>query len=432
MALKEIGHNVTVPGKRWKDPELTISVAKDLETVPGVPLSEEAVSFYDREYPLEALSVTQSAVFGWLRPLRTGKSEDAVRQARYYEEYMKPWTEWIKNSGEEKPTTEPSGEDVTEKIRQKAMELGCGLVGFTDVDERYIYQSKKKDLRYDLPNAICLAMEQDYEMTQATPGLTSEWTHDDMYQRQAGLAYELVAYINSLGYGAQVSGPAVSFGPNMPMFVKAGLGQVGANGILMSPHFGPWARLHIIFTDANVTYDKPVDYGIHAFCQICQVCTNRCPGRALQREKVWYRGAHKNKLSMRRCAPMVARYSSCGVCMKVCPIGAFGMKPVMDHYIETGTVLGKGTHNLEGFSLPGKGYYGPGELPKFDADTFDMPGGRLEDWMLIEFRDKLKETKDDESVDRAQLWADFREKVQESFGRNIVNEMAMDSGGELN
>ena len=48
MALKEIGHNVTVPGKRWKDPDLTISVAKDLETVPGVPLSEEAVSFYDR------------------------------------------------------------------------------------------------------------------------------------------------------------------------------------------------------------------------------------------------------------------------------------------------------------------------------------------------------------------------------------------------
>ena len=45
----------------------------------------------------------------------------------------------------------------------------------------------------------------------------------------------------------------------------------------------------IITTDALVTYDQPIDYGIHAFCSICQVCVNRCPGRALMREKVWWR-----------------------------------------------------------------------------------------------------------------------------------------------
>ena len=46
----------------------------------------------------------------------------------------------------------------------------------------------------------------------------------------------------------------------------------------------------VITTDAPVTYDEAVDYGIHKFCEVCQVCVNRCPGRALMRDKVWWRG----------------------------------------------------------------------------------------------------------------------------------------------
>jgi ferredoxin len=431
MALKEISHHVTRPGRKNDDPEVTIPIAKDLVTVPGVPTREDDVNFFSREYPIDSQSVNDSASFAWLRPLRQNSSEDALRQAKYYEGVMAPFAEWINKCGDQDPTAEPSGEDVTELVRHKARELGCGEVGFTFVDTRYIFKSKMAEVRPELTNAVCLAVEQDYEMTQQTPGLSSEWTHDDVYERQGVIAKQLVEYINSLGYRAQVSGPTIAYGPAMPMFVAAGLGQVGANGIMMSPHFGPWSRLQIIFTDAVVTHDEPIDYGIHAFCQICQVCTNRCPGRALQREKVWYRGAHKNKVTFKRCAPMIARYSSCGVCQKVCPIGAYGMKAVMNHYVETGEVLGKGTDNLEGYDLPGMGYFGPGDLPRFDRETFAMPRGRSEDWMLIQFRDKLIELKDDPTVNKAELWKEFREKVEETINRDFVTEMAMDSGGEL-
>jgi ferredoxin len=431
MALKEISHHVTRPGRRNDDPEVTIPIATDLVTVPGVPTREDDVNFYSREFPLDSQSVIESAASEWLGPIRRNNSPDSLRQLTYYAKVVAPFAEWVKDCGSQGPTTEASGVDVTELLRHKARELGCGEVGFTFVDKRYIFKSKMNEVRPELTNAMCLAVEQDYEMTQQTPGLASQWTHDDVYERQGFIAQELVGYINSLGYRAQVSGPTIAYGPAMPLFVQAGLGQVGANGIMMSPHFGPWSRLQIIFTDAVVTHDKPIDYGIHAFCQICQVCTNRCPGRALQREKVWYRGAHKNKVTFKRCNPMIARYSDCGVCQKVCPIGAYGMKPVMDHYIETGEVLGKGTHDLEGYELPGKGYYGPGELPRFDRETFEMPRGRSEDWMLIQFRDKLIELKDDPTVDRVQLWKEFREKVEETINRDFLTEMAMDSGGEL-
>jgi Pyruvate/2-oxoacid:ferredoxin oxidoreductase delta subunit len=146
----------------------------------------------------------------------------------------------------------------------------------------------------------------------------------------------------------------------------------------------------MVTTDANVTNDEPVDYGIHAFCQVCQVCVNRCPGRALMRDKIWWRGLEKNKLYFKRCRPVMARYLGCGVCMKVCPVQKYGLKNVMDHYAETGQVLGKGTHDLEGFELEGKGYFGPGELPAFDRGFFDMPRGTIEDFAFENFKEQAK------------------------------------------
>ena len=117
---------------------------------------------------------------------------------------------------------------------------------------------------------------------------------------------------------------------------------------------------------------------------------NRCPGRALVKEKVWYRGVEKNKLIYDRCRPVMARYEGCAVCMKVCPIQRYGMKPVMEHYVETGEVLGKGTDNLEGYSIRDKGYFGPGELPHFDHDFFQFPHGTREDWLFEKFKERLQ------------------------------------------
>ena len=113
----------------------------------------------------------------------------------------------------------------------------------------------------------------------------------------------------------------------IPLFVEAGLGQLGINGQLLSPHFGSRARLQVITTNATIAYDKPVDYGIHKFCDLCQVCSLRCPGRAITPDKVWFRGVEKNKLIFKRCRPVMTRYSGCGICIKVCPIQRYGMKP---------------------------------------------------------------------------------------------------------
>ena len=169
----------------------------------------------------------------------------------------------------------------------------------------------------------------------------------------------------------------------------------------------------LITTDAKVVYDEPIDYGIHAFCQVCQVCVNRCPGRALMRDKIWWRGLEKNKLYFKRCRPVMARYLGCGVCMKVCPIQKYGMKNVMEHYAETGQVLGKGTHDLEGYTMEDKGYFGPGELPVFDRDFFtSMPHGDATEWAFETFKEKAVAA-GGEITD--ELLAEFKEELGQAI-----------------
>ena len=405
------------PGRNPDEGPLSFPVAKDIQGVAGIPKRDNEISYHNREAPLESVAVAESASAQWASAVRLEFSPETADLYEDFQEEMTPVVEWIKATRDMEPTAKPSGDNVTELIRSKALELGYGEVGFAPFDPRYVYRSRRADLNPRLPTAICLALEQDFDATQTIPSIEAERAQGEAYRRQAELTKTLVDLILSLGYRVQVSGPTWHLGPMIPMFVEAGLGQLGVNGQLLSPRFGSRARLQMILTDAKVTHDKPVDYGIHKFCALCQVCVTRCPGRALEGQKLWYRGVEKNKLNFARCRPVMTRYSGCGVCMKVCPIQKYGMKPVMEHYIETGEVLGKGTDNLEGYSLPDKGYFKPGKLPRFDSQFFDMPRGRTEDNLFDELKRELNDAQQDGAARSDEVWREFREKLRESLDR---------------
>ena len=406
--MLKMGHSVTRPGRKPGDELVTINVPEELVTAPGIEQRPHDVDFYSREYPLESQTLELTGDIEWLFASATKESHVEMK---ILEKLATPIIKEAQDTGEIEPTAKPAlGKDVTQEIRAKAEELGFGEVGFTKFDRRYVFKSKKDWVKF--PHAICLAYEQDYEPTQTAPDIAAEGPHFATYRIMGALALDLADYIRSLGHHAQVLDPLAATVVFIPIFVEAGLGQLGANGQLLSPRFGSRARLMMISTDAQLTYDQPVDYGINAFCSVCQVCVNRCPGRALLREKIWWRGAEKPKVIYERCLPVMARYESCGACMKVCPIQRYGMKPVMDHYAATGQVLGKGTHLLEGYSLRGMGYFGPGELPSFDNNFFQFPHGKSEDLLFDELKEKIKagEVPDDESGDAT--LHDFKKKVE--------------------
>ena len=382
---KPLSHKVRRPGRRAGDPDIEIPVAEELAGVPGITQEPADVAFYSREYPLESQAIDLSADRQWAL---VTQPQDMTEFRKVQDARMEPMYEAALHSAEVEPSGTPTpDEDLTEDIRRFARESGFGEVGFTRHDRHYTYAAKKRWAKFE--HAICLAFEQDYVQTQSGPGMEADRARFETYEAQQARCMDVADYIRSRGYRAQIHDGSDCSGPYIPLFVAAGLGQLGANGQLLSPHFGSRSRLMLITTDAPVTYDQPQDYGIEKFCQQCQVCVNRCPGRALTRDKVWWRGVRKNKVIYERCRPLMVTFHGCAVCMIVCPIQRYGMKPVMEHYVETGEVLGKGTENLEGYSIAGKGRFGPGELPHFSRDFFEFPRGREEDWLYRKFKEKL-------------------------------------------
>ena len=408
--MLKIGHEVVRPGKHPGDSPITIPVPDELETQPGIPTHQREVDWYSREEPLEIINITERAAVDWgIGVMNTDPRMAEMRKEHH--DLTKPMLLAQRTSAEIEPTADPTGEDVSELIKNKARELGFVEVGITAFDYRYVFRYKKDWVKF--PHAICLATEQDYERTQTLPSVPAEIAHSGTYRLSSGGAMELADYIRSLGYHAQVHNPSENSAPWIPMFVNAGLGQLGACGYLLTPHVGSRCRLIMMTTDAKVTYDQPVDYGMHAFCQVCQVCVNRCPGRALMRDKIWWRGVEKNKVYYKRCRPVMARYMNCGICIMVCPIQKYGMQNVLEHYAATGQVLGKGTHELEGYTLEDRGYFGPGEMPVFESDFFTaMPRGTREEWAFSKFKEKARAAGGDIPED---LLQEFKEEIAEAI-----------------
>jgi len=135
-----------------------------------------------------------------------------------------------------------------------------------------------------------------------------------------------------------------------------------------------------VTTNATLAHNRPVDYGIHAICDQCQLCVKRCPPGAIPNKRAAYRGVTKAKIKLERCLPTMAQSHGCAICMKVCPVQRYGLDAVKEHWVETAELLGKGTDELEGYDWIDGRHYGPGQKPLITAEfvrrgeLFESPG----------------------------------------------------------
>jgi hypothetical protein len=84
-------------------------------------------------------------------------------------------------------------------------------------------------------------------------------------------------------------------------------------------------------------------------------------------------------------------------------------------------VLGKGTPQLEGYTLEDKGYFGPGELPTFDPEIFDMPHGKVEDVLFDDLKLKLLTDAVPEGVEGDAVLRAFAHRVKEYVQSHDMN-----------
>jgi epoxyqueuosine reductase len=257
---------------------------------------------------------------------------------------------------------------LTAEIRAEALRLGFNAVGFAPYDPRYEFAETAMNAGpLSRGSVIVRLLEQDYKVTQTIPRSKAERSIMYTYMEMAELGRDLCDFLHERGIEAQVQGPGGRLA-SIPFAVQAGLGQLGLNGQLLTPAAGSRVRLCLVTTDAELVHDEPVDFGIHAICDECQICVKRCPSGAIPNKRKPYRGVVKAKIKPERCLPVQVQVHGCGICMKVCPVQRFGLEDVTKHLVETGEILGKGTDDLEGYHWLDGRHYGPGHKPRITKE----------------------------------------------------------------
>jgi len=208
-----------------------------------------------------------------------------------------------------KPPSMPAWRGTPDEAKQavrKACKLaGAPLMGVCELDERWVYAryfnrftqaegdiiisdedekaGELEDGTLVIPSSykylIVYAMPCDYDSLATSPSLVAGASIAHGYSKMAYVSGTVAEFIRQLGYNALPMGNDTIL--SVPSAVAAGLGELGRNGLLITPEYGPRVRLGKILTDLPMTVDGARNFGVREFCSACKKCARECPSGAI-------------------------------------------------------------------------------------------------------------------------------------------------------
>jgi reductive dehalogenase len=230
---------------------------------------------------------------------------------------------------------DPDGDAVapqtlTRHLKQTARLYGADLVGIARVNPLWVYARDQQEDPVELPagmdTAVVLAVSMDYGRMAASPSAIAGAATGAGYSRMAFTSACVARYLTRLGWRALAADNGMAL--SIPLAIDAGLGELGRNGLLITPEFGPRVRLCKVFTNAPLAPDVPRQFGVREFCDVCMKCAATCPSRSISREGMTRRGpspsnnpgATKWYINPDTCLAFWRRNgTSCSNCIRTCP-----------------------------------------------------------------------------------------------------------------
>lgn len=174
---------------------------------------------------------------------------------------------------------EDSPDNFTAKIKGLAKYYGADLCNITKCDESYYYSHRgREDNIYGdkvdnlYKNTIVFAVEMDKNYIDTAPKLPESIEVTKGYLDTAIIGMILTYYIKHLGYNARNHMDG-NYEIILPLAAKkAGLGDIGRHGILITEKYGSRIRLGTVSTDLPLVADLESDFSVYDFCEICQKC----------------------------------------------------------------------------------------------------------------------------------------------------------------
>ncbi len=145
--------------------------------------------------------------------------------------------------------------------------------------ERYEQTEEAWFIPKSMNRVIALVFEEDYFAIANSPGRLASAATANGYSRMAFTSFCLAEFIRGLGYRALPAGNGT--GLSIPIAIDAGLGELGRNGLLVTPKYGPRVRIAKVITDMPLLPDPPIRFGVTEFCKVCMACADDCPSESI-------------------------------------------------------------------------------------------------------------------------------------------------------
>ncbi|MFO7992222.1 MAG: reductive dehalogenase domain-containing protein [Thermoplasmata archaeon] len=221
--------------------------------------------------------------------------------------------------------------EMSELVKETGKIYGASKVGITKIDERWIYTHEREGNRISIPedyeNAIVLLIEMDRDIIDKSPSMTTGVENALTYSKMAFVIGCMAKFVRELGYKAIPMGNDTAL--SIPLAVKAGLGKLGRNGLLITPELGPSVKICKVFTDMPLVPDVSRGYNLLDACSDCKKCADACEVDAIQFEKEpsFKTFSKSNNKGLKRWAVDVERCyrfwvengGDCSTCISACP-----------------------------------------------------------------------------------------------------------------
>jgi reductive dehalogenase len=206
--------------------------------------------------------------------------------------------------------------------------LGCDAVGLSECPDWAYYSHDAIGEVIDPyhENAISIIIDQGHETMEGASG--DDWIACAQsmraYLRFSLLGGVLAEHLRRLGHGARVHSVMDDEVLQPPLLLLSGLGEVSRIGeVILNPYLGPRLKSGVVTTSMPMVHDKPIDFGLQAFCEACNKCARECPSGAITAgPKLMFNGYEIWKSDSQKCTTYRVSQKNgamCGRCMKTCP-----------------------------------------------------------------------------------------------------------------
>ncbi|MGA1025336.1 MAG: reductive dehalogenase [Lutimaribacter sp.] len=223
---------------------------------------------------------------------------------------------------------------IAANVKAASYYLGLDAVGLSHCPEWawYSHDALGQPITPPHDHAISMIVDQGYETMEGASG--DDWISVAQsmraYLRFSILGAVIAAQIRNLGYSARAHTVMDGEVLQPPLLLLSGLGEVSRIGeVILNPFLGPRLKSGVITTDLPLAHDKPIDFGLQAFCEACNKCARECPSGAITAgPKRMFNGYEIWKSDSQKCATYritTEGGAMCGRCMKTCPWNLEGL-----------------------------------------------------------------------------------------------------------